>query len=95
MALHDFRHVEQFLLDLVEHVAGFGRQLDFEKDQQVLAQRRRIDARMVTRDDAFALHALDAVRAGGGRQADPVGQFGHGNPAFALQNIQDFQVDTV
>ncbi|WZB77447.1 hypothetical protein WJ972_04295 [Achromobacter insuavis] len=50
---------------------------------------------MVTGDHAFAFHALDPVGAGRGRQADALGQFRDGNAAFPLQDIQDFQVDTV
>ncbi|KAG1434790.1 hypothetical protein G6F57_021424 [Rhizopus arrhizus] len=95
MAFHDFGNIQQLFLDLVEDVAGLGRQLDFQEDEQILAQCGRVDARMVTRDDAFALHALDAVRTRGGGQAHPIGQFGHRNAAFALQDIQDFQVDSV
>ncbi|MNL44901.1 hypothetical protein D3C87_1675060 [compost metagenome] len=50
---------------------------------------------MVTRDDAFAFHPFDPVRTGGGRQADTLGQISNGNAAFALQDFQDFQVNSV
>src|SRR5690606_5070131 len=95
VAFHDLRHVQQFLLDLVENVARLGRQLDFEEHQQVSAQGRRSDPRTIPGDDAFAVQALAALGSGRGRQVDALGQIGDGDPPVALQDVEDFQVDAV
>jgi hypothetical protein len=50
---------------------------------------------VVAGDDAVALHALHALGAGRCRQADVLGQFGHGHAALALQHVEDLAVDAV
>ncbi|MOA38023.1 hypothetical protein D3C78_1596690 [compost metagenome] len=87
--------MQQLLLHLVEHVARLGRELDLHEHQQRLAQRLGRHVRVIAGDDAVALHALDALGAGRGRQADALGQFGHGNAALALQQVEDLAVDSV
>lgn len=55
----------------------------------------RVQARRIAEDDALALQAADALRAGGGRQPDPLTQLGEGEAAFGLEDAQDMAVDLV
>ena len=47
---------------LIEYRIGFGRQGDFDKDQQIAAKRSRIHTCVVAGDHAFALHAAHPFR---------------------------------
>ncbi len=88
-------HVQQLLAHAVEHIARLGRQFDFHKNQQGLAQRLRVDAGVVAGDHPGTLHALDPLGTRRGRQPDFAGQIGHGDAAVALQEIQNAAVDAI
>ena len=95
MALHDLGNEGQLLLDALERVVRLGRQLELDEDEQRPPQGARIHPRVVAGDHPLALQAAHALGARGGRQADAVGELGHGQAPILLQDVDDFQVDTV
>ncbi|GGI96147.1 hypothetical protein GCM10009083_10790 [Halopseudomonas pertucinogena] len=55
----------------------------------------RIEPGTVAHDNAFPFQAADALGAGCGRQADPLAQFGKGQPALGLQLSENLSIDAV
>jgi len=50
---------------------------------------------VVAGDHAIALQAAHALRTGRGREADLLGEIGHGDAAVALQDVEDLAVGAV
>src|ERR1700722_17243304 len=93
-----FQHLVPFRDRLGKAVEVFlllPRQLDRDEDADVEAQGFLVDGCDIARDHAALFQQLDPAVAGGDRQPDLVGEFGHGEAAVGLQQAEDFTVDGI
>ncbi len=70
-------------------------QADLDKYQQTPLQMLRVQPRVVTHDDPFALQAAYPLGARRGRQPDLFSQLRERNSPVGLQDAQDIAVDLV
>ncbi|MCY1179320.1 hypothetical protein D9M73_197140 [compost metagenome] len=95
MALQHLRQLEHRAAELFEGVAGLVVQAQLDEHQEARAQHLRVEPRVVAEDHPVALQAADPLGARGGRQVDPLAQFGEGNPPLLLEDAQDAAVGAI
>jgi len=86
MAFQYVRQLEHRAAELVEDVAGLGRQADFDEHQQAGLEELRIEPGVITLNEALALQPAHALGAGGGGEPDPLTELGERYASFVLQD---------
>ena len=86
MALQHVWQLEYGATELVEDVAGLGRQADLDEHQQAGLEELRVEPGVITLNEALAFQAAHALGAGSGGESDPFAQLGERYASFVLQD---------
>ncbi|MCY1563289.1 hypothetical protein D9M68_1008220 [compost metagenome] len=78
--------LEHGAAEVLEGVAGFVVQADFDEHQQAGLQVLRVQPGVVAEDDALAFQAADALGAGRSGKADALAELGEGDAAVLLED---------
>ena len=95
MALAHFGPVLDHLLERHQIVLGLAVEADKSEDRDLIAERFRIDVRVVAADEAGLFERTHAPQAWRCRDARPVRKINVGHAPVILQIAKDAPVDTV
>lgn len=94
-AFDDFRDVLDFLLEVLETFRGVAVHGNVDQGHQAQAQLAGVQQGAVAEDQAGLLQRLDPAQAGGGREANTLGQVLVADAAIFLQELEDLAVVAV